>query len=121
MDVHVLVRTAVVLLAIAALGGLAMAGTRFAGRPHPPPLIAMMHGVFAASGLALLLVVGFAATLPRAAWAGTVLLLLAAGGGLVLNLAFHWRNRALPIWLMLVHAGIAVAGFTVLAVVGWKL
>ena len=45
MDVHVLVRTAVVLLAIAALGGLAMAGTRFAGRPRPDEFAAGRTGL----------------------------------------------------------------------------
>lgn len=119
MDAQVIVRTAVVVLAIAALGGLAMAAIRLAGRPHPPAFLAMAHGVFAASGLTLVLLVAFTAGLPARAWWGTVLLLGAAAVGLVLNLGYHWRSRALPVWLMAVHAAVAVVGFVLLVLGGW--
>jgi len=120
MDAQIILRTAVVVLAIAVAGGLAMAALRFAGRPHPPAFLAMAHGVFAASGLTLVLLVGFAAGLPARAWWGAGLLLAAAGGGLVLNLGYHWRSRSLPIPLMILHALIAVAGFALVLVTAWK-
>ena len=50
LDAQTMLRTAVVLLAITALGGLLMAGLRFSGHPRPPSSIAMLHGLLAASG-----------------------------------------------------------------------
>lgn len=121
MDVQTLLRTAVVLLAITALGGLVMAGIRFSGRPRPPIAIAMLHGLLAASGLTLLLYAAFTTGLPGGAIGGLVLLLVAALGGAYINLRYHWERAALPVWLVLVHAALAVAGFLVLAVSVWNI
>jgi hypothetical protein len=121
MDIQTMLRTAIVLLAITAVGGLLMAGMRFSGRPHPPSSIAMLHGLLAASGLTLILYAAFTAGLPGAGWAGLVLLLVAVLGGLVLNLRYHWEKLELPIWLVLVHAAVAVAGFLVLAISVWNI
>jgi hypothetical protein len=120
MDTQTMLRTAIVLLAVTAVGGLLMAGMRFSGRPHPPSFLAMVHGLLAASGLTLILYAGLTSGLPGGAWGGLVLLLLAVLGGLVLNLRYHWERRELPIGLMLGHAGLAVVGFVVLAISGWN-
>lgn len=120
MDTHLMLRTAVVLLAITALGGLLAAGIRFSGRPHPPSWLAMLHGLLAASGLTLLLYAAVVAGLPGGGWVGLVLLLAAALGGLALNLGFHWRRLELPIWLVLVHATTAAVGLVVLAISVWN-
>ena len=120
MDAQTMLKTAVVLLALTGAGGLLIAGIRFSGRPHPPSWLAMLHGLLAAGGLTLLLYAAFAAGLPGSAWTGLVLLAVAALGGLVLNLGYHWKNVALPIWLVLVHAAIAVVGLVVLAIAIWK-
>jgi hypothetical protein len=120
MDAQTMLKTAVVLLALTGAGGLLIAGIRFSGRPHPASWLAMLHGLLAASGLTLVLYVAFATGLPGAAWTGLLLLAGAALGGLVLNLGYHWKNIALPIWLVLVHAAVAVAGLLVLAVSAWK-
>lgn len=120
MDVQTMLKTAVILLAITALGGLLIAGMRFSGRPHPPSWLAMLHGLLAGSGLTLLLYAAFTAGLPGAAWTGLALLVVAALGGLVLNLGYHWKNLALPVWLVLVHAAVAATGFVVLAIAVWK-
>ena len=120
MDVQTMLKTAVILLALTAIGGLLLAGIRFSGRPHPPTSIAMLHGLLAGGALTLLLYAGFAAGMPGGAWLGVVLLVVAALGGLVLNLGYHWKNLPLPIWLVLVHAGVAVAGFLVLALAVWR-
>jgi hypothetical protein len=116
-----MLRTAVVLLAITALGGLLMAGMRFSGHPRPPSSIAMLHGLLAASGLTLILYAGLAAGMPGGGWGGLVLLLLAVLGGLVLNLRYHSEGIELPVGLMLGHAAVAVAGFVVLAISVWNL
>jgi len=120
MDAQTMLRTAIVLLGLTGAGGLLIAGIRFTGRPHPPSWLAMLHGLLAASGLTLLLYVAFAAGLPGSAWTGLILLAGAALGGLVLNLGYHWKNLALPIWLVLVHAAVAVVGLVVLAIAAWK-
>ena len=68
MEPMLMVRTAAVLLAITALGGLAMAGVRFAGEKQPPAWLAMVllpkglvvgHAVVAVAGFVLLLVAAF--------------------------------------------------------------
>jgi hypothetical protein len=120
MDLTTLLRTAVVLLALTAVGGLLMAGMRFSGRPHPPDAIAMLHGLLAASGLTLLLYAAFTAGLPGGAWAGLVLLLVAALGGLALNLRYHAHRTALPVWLVLVHAAAAAIGLVLIALSVWN-
>lgn len=119
MDPQLMVRTAVVLLAITGAGGLLMAGIRFSGRPHPPTWFAMVHGLLAGSGLTLLLYAGFTAGLADMAWAGVALLAVAALGGVLLNLRYHWKHQALPVSIVLVHAGVAVAGLVVLAIPAW--
>jgi hypothetical protein len=121
MDAQLMLRTAVVLLLVTALGGLLAAGFRFSGRPHPPSFIAMLHGLVAAAGLTLVLYVAFANGLPQGGWIGLVALLVAALGGLVLNLGYHWKNQALPIWLVLVHAVVAAAGVVILCLAAWNL
>ncbi|MDB5955530.1 hypothetical protein [Ramlibacter sp.] len=121
MDAQTMLRTAVVLLAITAAGGLSMAAMRFAGHPRPPSWIAMLHGLLAASGLTLVVYAGLASDMPAGGWGGLLLLLLAVLGGLVLNLRYHSEGLALPVGLMLGHAGVAVAGFLVLALSVWNL
>jgi hypothetical protein len=121
MDAQTMLRTAIVLLAVTALGGLLMAGMRFSGRPRPPSSIAMVHGLLAASGLTLILYAGFTSGMPGGGWGGLVLLVAAALGGLVLNLRYHAEKLELPIGLMLGHAGLAVAGFVVLAISVWNI
>jgi len=120
MDAQTMLKTAVILLALTGAGGLLAAGIRFSGRPHPPSWLAMMHGLLAGSGLTLLLYAGFTAGMPQGAWAGLGVLVLAALGGLVLNLGYHWKQLALPVWLVLVHAAAAVIGLVLLAIAVWK-
>lgn len=120
MDPRTMLQTAVVLLALTALGGLLLAGLRFSGRTHLPPPLAMLHGLLAGAGLTLVLYAGLAAGMPGLAWGGLALLVVAALGGLVLNLGYHWKNRPLPIPVVLVHAAIAVTGFVLLALAAWR-
>lgn len=121
MDVQTMLRTGVVLLLITALGGLVAAGFRFSGRPHPPSVVAMLHGLLAAAGLTLICYVALVQGLPDVAWVGLGALVVSVLGGLVLNLRFHWKIKPLPIWLVVVHALIAVAGLVVLAIAVWNL
>jgi hypothetical protein len=111
MDSLLFLKTCTALLVLAALGGIAMAGMRFAGKPHPPAWLAMVHGLVAAAALTLLIFGAATVGLPPLAMVAIVLFVLAAAGGAYLNLNFHMRDVALPTWLVLVHGGIAVAGF----------
>ena len=108
MDSKLLLQTATVLFAIAAAGGLLMAFLRFSGTERPPSWLAMLHGLLAGAGLTLMLFAGFAYGMPRMAWIGTALLVLAALGGVYLNLAFHDKHIALPKPIIVGHALIAV-------------
>jgi hypothetical protein len=38
-----------------------------------------------------------------------------------MNLNFHWKMLPLPVWLVLVHAGIAIGGFALLVIATWKI
>jgi hypothetical protein len=72
--------------------------------------------LLAGAGLTLLLFVAFTAGLPSLALWGLVLLVLAACGGLVMNLHYAWNRNLIPPPLMYGHALIAVAGFILLVV-----
>ena len=82
-----MLRTACALRVLAALGGIGMASIRFGKGTNPPAAFAMAHGLLAAAAL-----------------------------GAYLNLAYQWRQRQIPGGLVVVHAGIAVAGFLALAI-----
>ena len=109
-----LIQTSAGLFAVAAAGGIVMAAIRMAGKRNPPNWLAMLHGFLAGAGLTLLIYAAFTTALPaRALWA-LVLFLVAAAGGVVLNLAYQTRQRPLPIGLTLGHAGLAVVAFVLL-------
>ena len=108
--------TALVLFAIAALGGVAMAVMRFRGAERPPTGLALLHGALAAAGIIVLIVAMLSTPNPAQARTALVLFIVAALGGFYL-FAQHVQKRALPIPVILVHALIAVIGFLILLVV----
>ena len=97
-----------------------MAGIRFSGKPTPPSWLAMLHGFLSAAALTLLIYAYFTVGLPGMAQLALLLFLIAAAGGALLNLNFHWKMLPLPIGLVLGHAGIAICGFLLLVVATWK-
>ncbi|MDQ3820852.1 MAG: hypothetical protein M3362_24640 [Acidobacteriota bacterium] len=107
--------TAVVLFAIAALGGIVMALMRLGGRELPPMGLAVVHGLFAAAGLVTLIItlIGHGYTI------ATVIALIgfigAALGGFYL-FSLHLKKQALPIPYVVVHGGFAVISFIILLV-----
>ena len=119
METALILRTSAILLAIAAVGGLIMAGIRFAGDRQPPVALAMLHGFLAAAAVTLLLYAAATVGLPRTALAALVLFLAAAVGGVTLNLNYQWKQRLLPKWLIVVHAIVAVVGFVLLLAATW--
>lgn len=119
MELSLILRTSTVLLAIAAVGGLVMAGIRFASNRQPPPALAMLHGFLAAAAVTLLLYAAATIALPGMALVALVLFLVAAAGGVILNLKYHWKQLPLPKGLVVAHAIAAVAGFALLLAVTW--
>jgi hypothetical protein len=119
MEPDLVMQTAVVLFAISAVGGIVMAGIRFGGQPHPPTALAMLHGFLSAAALTLLIYAACTVGLPSLALTATALFVLAAIGGVFMNLSYHWKMLPLPKWLVIAHATIAVAGFLCLLVAAW--
>lgn len=119
MEAALILRTSTILLAVAALGGVVMAGMRFASDRQPPAALAMLHGFLAAAALTLLLYAAATVGLPQMALGALVLFVLAAAGGAILNLKYHWKQLPLPKWLVIVHAIVAVAGFALLLAATW--
>jgi hypothetical protein len=116
MEPNLIMQTSIGLLATSALGGLTMAIIRFSGKPHAPAWLAMLHGFLSAAAVTLLLYAAFTVGLPSLAKTALALFLVAAAGGVVMNLNFHMKLLPLPKWLIAVHAGIAVVGFVLLCV-----
>lgn len=106
---------ALVLFALAAVGGLVLASQRLSGKPLPSLPLALVHGGAAASGLIALIVVIANGGAAGGAKVGLALFLVAALGGFFL-FSKHLRQAALPIPVVIVHAIVAVAGFVTLLV-----
>ncbi len=106
---------ALALFTVAALLGVYMAIRVFKGALPPWPA-AIFHGLFAATGLLLLLYAAFLAGAPQPPiiTIAAALLVIAALGGFVL-VSYHLRKQVPPRALAGVHALVAVAGFLSLA------
>ena len=103
---------AAILFALGALGGLVMAVRSFQGQSLPVPL-AVLHGLFGASGLVLLICGVLAGLGGGTARIALIVLLVAALGGFYL-LSFHLRKAQHPRAVIVVHALVAVIGFLTL-------
>ena len=119
MEPALVLLTSSVLLAVAAAGGLVMAGIRFVGDRSMPAPLAMLHGFLAAAAVTLLLYVAATVGLPKMALVALALFLAAAGGGAILNLNSHRKQLSLPKWLVVTHAGAAALGFELLVAATW--
>jgi len=104
---------ALVLLALAAVGGLTMVAIRVRSEQNPPLALALGHGVLAATGLLLAIVGGVQAGFSAATGGGVGLLVLAALGGFVL-IATHLRGQTISLGLVVGHVGLAVLGVVAL-------
>lgn len=109
-----MLKTAAVLLAVAALGGLLMAVLRFGGQERPPAVLAMVHGLLAAAALTLLVYFALTTVLPKLALAATAVLVLVAAIGVTINLRYHARALPLPKPAVIIHGILAAIGFILL-------
>jgi glucose uptake protein GlcU len=101
------------LFAVAAAAGLTMAIMHFRGTSPPKTVLAVLHGLFAASGLIVLLLALIKAGFSGKPGIAFGLLTAAALGGFAL-LGSHVQKKRLPSGLVVGHALLAVAGFVVL-------
>ena len=98
---------ALVCLAVGAVAGLTAAYHVFGDRT-PPLVISMLHGLFGASGLALLLYTVVDGATGLVLYALGALLVAALGGFFLFS--FHLRQIPHPKPVVVIHAGLAVVG-----------
>jgi hypothetical protein len=109
-----MMKTAAVLLALAAIGGLTMAVIRFRGADRPASSLAMAHGLLAAAALTLLIYSAVAAGVSALAGIAIVLFVIVASVGAWLNLKFHSKLLPLPKTPIVIHGVVAVVAFLLL-------
>jgi len=103
---------AVIVFAIAAVGGLVLAAHVLRGK-FAPWALSLLHALLGAAGLILLIALLVQGNAPQKALIGFVLLLVAALGGFFLA-SFHVRKKLPPKAVVVIHAGIAVVGLLTL-------
>jgi hypothetical protein len=107
---------AVIVFAIAALGGLLLASYVLQGR-LAPWAVSLLHAALGAVGLLLVIYAAITTGISHAALTALVILVIAALGGFYLA-SIHLRSEVAPRQIVFIHAGIAVIGFlTLLGVV----
>lgn len=106
-----MLKAALALFAVAALGGATLAYMRIVKKDVSMTL-AVIHGIFAASGL-VLLILGLGQIDSTAIKTALGVFVLAAIGGFTL-FSFHLRSRPLPVPLVVAHGAVAVIAFVVL-------
>jgi hypothetical protein len=106
--------SAVIVFAIAAVGGLILAmhvlRERFA-----PWLLSILHALLGAAGLVLVLLTVVGGEGSSLILGALLTLVLAALGGFFLA-SFHWRKRFPPKAVVFVHALVAIVGFGLLVI-----
>ncbi len=108
---------ALIVFAIAALGGLTLAGVYVLQERLAPWALSLLHAALGAIGLLLFIYAALTTGIPEAALAALVILLIAALGGFYLA-SIHLRGKVAEKSIVFVHAGVAVIGFlTLLGVV----
>lgn len=106
---------ALILFAVAAVGGVIMAAMRLGGRELPPMALAIVHGLFAAAGLLTLILAVVGSSASWAAIVAVVGFLVAALGGFLL-FSYHLRRQALPVNYVFIHGAGAVVSFVILLI-----
>lgn len=114
MDAISMLQVAVGLFAIAAAGGLVMAGIRLFRKHNPPAWLSMLHGLLAAAALTLVAYAALVTGVPSPAGWALLLFVVVAAAGAAMNLLWQWRQRPLPVGLMLAHGTLAVVAFVLL-------
>jgi hypothetical protein len=103
---------ALIVFAIAAVGGLVLAASVLRGRLAPWAL-SIVHALLGATGLGFLIVMTMRGAATGRVTAALAILVLAALGGFYLA-SIHLKGRVAPKAVVVVHAGAAVVGFLTL-------
>ena len=103
---------ALIVFAIAALGGLLLAASVLRGHLAPWAL-SIAHALLGATGLVLLVLAVLRGAPGTRAMAALAILVVAALGGFYLA-SLHAKKAIAPKVVVLLHAGLAVTGFLVL-------
>jgi len=104
---------ALIIFAIAALGGLTLAAAYVLQGRLAPWALSLLHAALGAVGLLLLIYAALTTGLTGAALAALVILVIAALGGFYLA-SVHLRGEVAKKPIVFVHAGLAVVGFLTL-------
>lgn len=104
---------ALIVLAITAVGGLLLASKILMGK-QPPWFVSIVHALLGATGLVMLIMVVLEGSQSGRVTAALALLVVAALGGFYLA-SIHLKGKLAPKGVLVVHAGVAVAGFLTLA------
>lgn len=107
-----MLKAALIVFAIAAVGGLVLAAHVLRGK-FAPWALSLLHALLGATGLVLLVLMLLQGSVPQQVLAGFVLLLIAALGGFFLA-SFHLRKKLPPKAVVNLHACVAVLGFLAL-------
>lgn len=106
---------AIIILAIAAVGGLLMAAKILSGK-QAPWFLSIIHALLGATGLILLSIAAVDSGWPGRLSASLALLVIAALGGFYLA-SYHLRGSLPAKGVVVIHAGVAVTGFLLLLTV----
>jgi hypothetical protein len=104
---------ALIVFAIAALGGLTLAAMYVLQGQLAPWALSLLHAALGAVGLLLLIYAAVTIGIPGAALAALVILAIAALGGFYLA-SIHLRGEVARKPIVFIHAGVAVIGFLTL-------
>jgi hypothetical protein len=104
---------AILVFAIAAVGGLVLAASVLRGKLAPWAL-SVVHALLGATGLVLLVLVALGGGTSGRTTAALGLLVVAALGGFYLA-SIHLRKQVAPKAVVVIHACVAVVGFLTLA------
>ena len=110
-----MLKLAVLIFAIGAVGGLVMA-TRVLRNQLAPWALSLLHAALGATGLVLtaIVVLGKSQAVSSVVPIALLILVVAALGGFYLA-SFHARRQHPPRAVVFIHAGAAVVGFLLLA------
>ncbi|MCC5856041.1 MAG: hypothetical protein JJU10_10270 [Idiomarina sp.] len=103
-----------ILFLLAIILGVMLGFARFGKSVNPPPVLVWWHGGFAFIGFLILLYGSFFVGYPTVANYGVLLIALAAVGGVWMYMAFHRKQKLLPVPIVWAHGVAAVIGFVMI-------
>lgn len=107
-----MLNAALIIFAIASVGGLVLASHVLRGR-FAPWALSLAHALLGAIGLILLIVMLVQGSAAQQVLVSFIFFLIAALGGFFLA-SFHIRKRLPPKAVVITHAGLAIIGFLTL-------